>query len=95
MLIIGLKTQRRRSCTCDLFVDGNGYGACTKRDKKFGNLYTCYVYSESICNDMLRSALHPELFLSAEACEDKNECMILTQALNYDFLKVKQIRVIY
>ena len=75
-------------CTCGLFVDENEYGRCQKRDKRFGNLYTCYISSESICNDMMRSTLHPEMFLSALACEDENECMKLSKALQYAFLKI-------
>ena len=72
-------------CLCGQFVDENGYGACTKRDKKFGNMYTCYVFSGLFCNDMKQSPLQNNMYLSAQACEDKNERMILSQTLKFHY----------
>ena len=65
------------NCICNEFVDENGNGACKNRDSEFDNLYTCYVDRESTCKDMHVSKLHPNMSFSAEACEDKNECMIM------------------
>lgn len=72
-----IEPRNERNCICGEFVDENGYGACSKRDPKVDNLYTCYVNGTSLCSDMIKSTLHPEMQLSAEACEDKNERMLL------------------
>ena len=63
----------RVPCTCNDFVNENGYGACHKRDANFGNLFTCFVNQTSSCKDIVNSTTNPGIQLSAKACEDKNE----------------------
>ena len=72
-------------CKCDDFIDENGYGDCQKRDIQFGNFFTCYVDSSSNCKDIINSTSHPNMQVSAEACEDKNESMILLITTKYKF----------
>ena len=66
--------------SCNDFINENGYGACQKRDINLGILFNCFVNWQSLCKYLVESATNPEIQLSAEECEDKNEgrffCMI-------------------
>ena len=55
-------------CTCTNFINKYGYGNCAKRDGKFSEKYTCYVYQPSKCRDLVRSETDPEKQVSAKAC---------------------------
>ena len=65
--------QKLVPCTCNEFIDGDGIGACQKRDVNFNGKFSCFVDASSTCIDLMESQSTPGKQLSATACEDKNE----------------------
>ena len=59
------------SCTCNDFVDENGYGNCLK---EINGKNICYVNQPSSCNDLEYSNSAPEKKISAEACSGNSVC---------------------
>ena len=64
-------------CTCSEVVNENGYGGCQKSDINFGSLFSCFVNQPSTCKYLVNNTTHPEIKISAEPCEDKNEGKVL------------------
>ena len=87
-----------RVCSCNEFVDEDGFGVCEKRDENFNGKFSCFVNESAGCRDVKNSTTNPEKQLSAEACEDKNEGNItLHLACNSLYFKYKSAKgkVIY
>ena len=72
-VILLAEEVRLNPCKCNSFVDGNGFGLCHKRDIRFSGFYSCFVDHPSSCIDVLQVSKDSGKYMSAVACEDKNE----------------------
>ena len=64
-------------CSCSEIVDRKGHGKCLKRNKLHNGAFNCIVNLPSFCLDLVQDELNLEIFWSADACEDKNEGILI------------------
>lgn len=68
-------------CTCNNYLDKDGFGLCQKRDIRFHGNFSCFVEYPSSCVDVLKVSEYNSRYMSAVACEDKNEGDIYSMTL--------------
>ena len=72
-------------------LDENGYGKCLKRNSLHNSLFNCIVKMPSFCKDLVKDENNPDLFWSADACEDKNEGICSAMKLLTWYINERQI----
>ena len=73
LIILLAEDEGMNPCKCNSFVDGIGFGLCRKRDIRFSGSYSCFVDHPSSCIDAIPISKDNAKYMSAIACEDKNE----------------------
>ena len=64
---------RTNPCKCNSHVDDDGFGICRKKDLRFFGAFSCFVDYPSSCLDVLHTPEDSGKYMSAIACEDRNE----------------------
>ena len=57
------------NCTCDDYVDNQGYGNCQQSHPDFHNLVVCYVNQHTTCSDAKYISVRPLRQISTYACK--------------------------
>ena len=70
-------------CTCNTLLDEEGFGLCRKRDIRFAGNFSCFVEHPSSCVDFRKASEVNTKYMSAVACEDKNEGNTSSMTLNH------------
>ena len=69
-----MEERNWQRCECNDTIKDD-LGPCKFRDSRFHGKFSCAVNIPSLCTDLI--SVSPTLQLSAAACEDKNEGMLI------------------